>query len=789
MRTAPPIRCRRSRRRTAALLGALWLIGLAGPATAGPIGTAGTVGTAEAATHEWDTADGTVFVVPDGERFSVEMNLTSASGISGMSLTTVYPYGAVDVSSRRVTPTHLVLTVSGTLTGSNANVAFCPSTGAGLTCQFPRLNVVFEPRQRPVVTAPDVTVPAGSVLRAGATVATPRAATLSATALPAWLTLEPDGEAWVLTGTPRTADAGRHEITLVADNGVTGTTTMHVDVTAPPSFSGPVAETLVVGREPSVVVRAAGHPAPATSVDGALPPGVSAVDDGAGGLRLTGAPTSTGTWTVTVGARNAHGEAGTTLTLTVEAEPAFALTSASLSPRRGSAVTWRPDVEGVPAPVVTLDAGTLPPGLALAADGTLTGTPSAAGRYELVLRAANLHGEDLLPVTLDVLSAPVVPGRFLTYTFAADTPVSWRFRTGGWEPPGVESLFDQLPPGLVLTRIDATTWEFSGSVAYEDRGLHRDVFRVANSVGYDLFSAQWSVTAPLRWSGPTVVEAETGVPVPEVELAVTGYPLADVVVDAGSSPVTGLRTEQTQEPDESYDFATSAHVRTAVTFTAAGEHTLTFHMGGSAYPVTFVVRDRPRIAVPDSLTLAAGVAVDAPVGVAGSPTATLAAEGLPAGLFLAPDGAGAWRITGTPTGATGTYAVTLTADNGLVTTREVEVVVVVRPVVETPPAGPPAGPRIEAAPVVVPPTTDDDGAGVPDVVPGDSDGDGGTDPVPDDGAAPPAGVPDAPDGPDGSDGPDGPGPRIGLLATIGALAAVGLGAGTWALLARWRRDA
>jgi hypothetical protein len=61
---------------------------------------------------------------------------------------------------------------------------------------------------------------------------------------------------------------------------------------------------------------------------------------------------------------------------------------------------------GVPVPSFTVESGSLPDGLALAADGSLTGTPTTAGPATFVVRAINVAGHvDSPPITLTVTPA------------------------------------------------------------------------------------------------------------------------------------------------------------------------------------------------------------------------------------------------------------------------------------------------------------------------------------------------------------------------------------------------
>lgn len=64
----------------------------------------------------------------------------------------------------------------------------------------------------------------------------------------------------------------------------------------------------------------------------------------------------------------------------------------------GTPYTYTFVANGQPAPRISAVSGsTLPPGLTLAVDGTLEGTPSAAGTYTFSLRAANQAGSVVSP--------------------------------------------------------------------------------------------------------------------------------------------------------------------------------------------------------------------------------------------------------------------------------------------------------------------------------------------------------------------------------------------------------
>jgi hypothetical protein len=67
------------------------------------------------------------------------------------------------------------------------------------------------------------------------------------------------------------------------------------------------------------------------------------------------------------------------------------------------------------SPTVALVDGALPPGLALAADGRVSGAPTASGTYTFTLRASNgsAYDADLGPLTIEVGAGPAGAARFV----------------------------------------------------------------------------------------------------------------------------------------------------------------------------------------------------------------------------------------------------------------------------------------------------------------------------------------------------------------------------------------
>ncbi len=258
-------------------------------------------------------------------------------------------------------------------TGGTYDVTVEGSNGTGPDATWPFALTVNE--------APSVDVAAATTARVGTTtgialtVAGFPHPVVSAEGLPAGLSV--DGDA--ITGTPEPGTGGVHEVVLSATNGVgddaTATTTLTVEEAT--SVDGPAAVRFVTGREGTFTYAAGGFPVANLSVTGALPDGVTFVDNGDGTATLEGTPTAVGERTVTVRAANGIG-ADASLEVTIVVAPPVAITTTSLPDAAvGTAYDVTVGVAGGDAPYTfSLASGSLPAGLHLSADGRISGSPT-----------------------------------------------------------------------------------------------------------------------------------------------------------------------------------------------------------------------------------------------------------------------------------------------------------------------------------------------------------------------------------------------------------------------------
>lgn len=195
---------------------------------------------------------------------------------------------------------------------------------------------------------------------------------------------------------------------------------------------------------------------------------------------------------------------------------------------------------GTPPFTWTVTQGAVPQGLTLGADGSLTGTPTAAGSFAFTVTATDSaqpagNGSQPFNVTIDTPGPLVVDPGQSPPTGVHDTPYSITFTaTGGYLPLSWTVTAGTLPPGLTLdsngtlsgTPTTASSTPFAFTVTVTDSSTPT---RATNSVAYTItiseppppsindtppptatvgspYSFQFSASdglAPLVWSSPT----------------------------------------------------------------------------------------------------------------------------------------------------------------------------------------------------------------------------------------------------------------------------------------------
>jgi len=355
------------------------------------------------------------------------------------------------------------------------------------------------------------------------------AATFSLTGggLPPGLTLNPSG---VLAGTPTAV--GDYNFTVSAGNGAApgATLTTHLLVTQAPAITSANHATFVAGSAGNFAVTTTGEPAAALSESGALPAGVTFIDNGDGTASLGGTPAahSGGVYALTLNARNGVSpDASQAFTLTVNEAPSF--TSAnSAAFGLNTTNTFTVTAQGYPTPALS-ESGALPAGVTFdAATGRLSGTPSGSGdTYTPTFTAHNGVGADAsqtftLTTVPWVARAPLPDGR--EYLATATGTDGTLYAIGGYDAsanpqsavyalaPGASSWRSvaPLPLGLGDGRAYAAAATGLDGTIYLIGGVDHYLAAQSSVFAYTPATNSWRSVASLPNGGRADLAATTG---------------------------------------------------------------------------------------------------------------------------------------------------------------------------------------------------------------------------------------------------------------------------------------
>lgn len=222
--------------------------------------------------------------------------------------------------------------------------------------------------------------------------------------LPGGLTLNPSSGA--ISGTPAAAGEFRFTVAAADFRNTPASRSFVIRIFEPLRI---LTETLPAGMERAAysasLSAAGGSPPYAWSASGSLPPGL-ALDASTG--TLAGTPTQTGTFGFTVSVSDTtQATASRTFAIRVVA-PLRILTSSlpqAIEERDYSAAIQAEG--GAPPYSFSVASGSLPPGLTLSSDGTLSGSPSQPGEFTFTARASDSLGfRAERPFTITVLELP-----------------------------------------------------------------------------------------------------------------------------------------------------------------------------------------------------------------------------------------------------------------------------------------------------------------------------------------------------------------------------------------------
>ena len=205
-----------------------------------------------------------------------------------------------------------------------------------------------------------------------------------------------------------------------------------------------------VGTPYSETITASGGTSPYGFVVtvGAEPPGLTLGSDGT----LSGTPTTAGIFTFTVQATDAAGCSGSR-EYTLAVCGTVTLAPASLpNATEGTSYSETITASGGTSPYsFTVTVGAEPPGLTLGSDGTLSGTPTTAGDYDLTVEATDASGcSGILDYSITVCSVITVSPSTLPNGTVGTAYSQIITASGGTEPYDFSITTGKLPPGLYL---------------------------------------------------------------------------------------------------------------------------------------------------------------------------------------------------------------------------------------------------------------------------------------------------------------------------------------------------
>src|SRR5690606_32102597 len=286
--------------------------------------------------------------------------------------------------------------------------------------------------------------------------------------LPAGLTLAADG---TLAGTPTEAGTFNLTVTATDANGQTGSRAYTLAIAAPAlalsPADGAVLDAPYATAFSQVFVASGGIGPYSYVLAGALPAGMSFAGD-----TLSGTPTAPGSYPVTVTATDTGVAGGASIShdyTLVVAAPTLVLTPAALADGvAGTAYSQAISAGGGVAPYSFALTGTLPAGLTLAADGTLAGTPTEAGTFNLTVTATDANGQTGSRAYALRIAAPALaidPAGGALPGARAGSAYTQALQVSGGQAPYTAALTGTLPAGIVF---DAASIDFSGTPTQAD---------------------------------------------------------------------------------------------------------------------------------------------------------------------------------------------------------------------------------------------------------------------------------------------------------------------------------